>query len=88
MTTNELAARYELRRGHDGTTISQHCSLPCGQHAIETVTLRQLMGERPPGPLEWVEGILVDLVADQPVMFTRSLVPLDGRPPAEILDYK
>jgi hypothetical protein len=46
-----------------------------------------MMGANPPGPLEWVETHVVELASGQAVAHTRSLVPLDGCPPPEVMRW-
>jgi hypothetical protein len=79
-----LAVTHHLRRAHDDSVISAHCGLRCAQQALEELTRGQMMGTDPPGPLQWVEAQLVDLTSGGVCMFTRGLVPLGGRPPAEV----
>lgn len=82
-----LPVTHHLRRAHDHSLISAHCGLGCAQQALEALTLAAMMGEHPPGPLEWVEAQLVEAATGELVMFTRGLVPLDGQPPAEVLSW-
>ncbi|WP_141243202.1 hypothetical protein [Geodermatophilus obscurus] len=91
MTTSRprasLPVTHEIRRLHDGSVISSHCSRDCALAAFEQLLLAQMMGEDPPGPLQWVEAHLVDLATGQTGASTRGLVPLDGRVPPEVLRW-
>lgn len=73
-----------LRRAHDGTLISAHGSRACAQAALGQVSLAAMMGENPPGPLEWVTTHLVDVATGTVLEFTGGLVPLDGIAPPEV----
>ena len=79
-----LAVTHHIRRAHDDSVISAHCGLRCAQQALEELTLGQMMGTNPPGPLQWVEAQLIDLASGEVGMFTRGLWPLYVLPPAEV----
>ncbi len=83
-----LAVTHHLRRAHDGSVISAHCGPDCARAALADLTLTQMIGEHPPGPLQWVEAQLVDAATSAVLGFTRGLVPLDGQPPAEVHTYR
>lgn len=82
-----LTLTHEIRRAHDDSLISGHCSSACALGAFEELTLARMMGENPPGPLERVEAHLVDLATGQVTATTGGLVPLDGIAPPEILSW-
>jgi hypothetical protein len=42
-----------------------------------------IMGDNPPGPLEFARVHLVDIATGQELGFATGLVPLDGIPPVE-----
>jgi hypothetical protein len=73
-----LPVTHVLRRAHDDSVISGHCSLACARSALERVSLAAMAGANPPGPLEWVTAHLVDLASGQVLEFTGGLVPVDG----------
>jgi hypothetical protein len=82
-----LPVTHEIRRLHDGSVISSHCNRDCALAAFERLSLAQLMGEDPLGPLQWVEAHLVELASGQTAASTRGLVPFDGRVPPEVLRW-
>lgn len=82
-----LPVTHAVRRTHDGSVISYHCGLSCGQAAMERLSLAQMMGGTPPGPLEQVQAQLVDLVTDEVLGFVGGLIPLDGAAPPEVLSW-
>lgn len=82
-----LMVTHEIRRAHDDSVISGHCSSACALGAFEELTLAQMMGDNPPGPLEPVEARLVDLATGQVTATTGGLVPLDGLAPPEVLSW-
>ena len=51
-----LAVTHEVRREHDGSVISAHCCLDCAYLAHGKLSLAAMMGDNPPGPLEWVRA--------------------------------
>ena len=75
-----IRATHQLRRVHDGSVISTHCSGPCGADAMEHLTLAELIGPNPPGPLEYVNVELIDLATGTAEGWTRGLTPLSGDP--------
>lgn len=83
-----LAVTHEIRRVHDDSVISAHCSPDCARTAFRGLHLADMMGgDNQPGPLEYVEAHLVDLATGQAVMFTQGLVPLDGIAPVKVESY-
>ena len=78
---------HEIRRAHDDSVISGHCCNACAVTAFEQLTLAQMMGENPLGPLEPVEARLIDLATNEVTASAGGLVPLDGVAPAEILSW-
>jgi len=91
MTTSNgpgwLMVTHEIRRAHDDSVISGHCCSACVLGAFERLTLGQMMGDNPPGPLERVEAHLVDLASGAVTATTIGLVPLDGIAPPEVLSW-
>ena len=83
----QLPVTWEIRRVHDNSVVSAHCCLGCVTHAFGRLTTADMMGEHPPGPLEWAEVEAVNVATGEAGMFTRALVPLDGLPPAEVISY-
>ena len=75
-----IRATHQLRRAHDGSVISTHCSVDCGAGALAELTLAQLIGPNSPGPLEQVRGELVDLATGEAVGFSTGITPLNGEP--------
>ena len=67
--------------------VARDCCSACALGAFEQLTLAQLMGDNPPGPLEPVEARLVDLATGQVTATTGGLVPLDGIAPPEVLSW-
>jgi len=86
-TPGWLMVTHEIRRAHDDSVISAHCCSACALGAFEQLTLAQLMGDNPPGPLEPVEARLVDLGSGEVTATTGGLVPLDGMAPPEVLSW-
>ena len=82
-----LMVTHEIHRAHDDSVISGHCSSACALGAFEDLTLAQMMGDNPPGPLEPVEARLVDLGSGEVTATTGGLVPLDGMAPPEVLSW-
>jgi hypothetical protein len=79
--------RWEIRRRHDGSLVSAHCSPTCGRRAINDLTLAQALGDNPPGPLEWAWTDLIDPATGRPGMWTSHLVPLDHTALPEVLSW-
>jgi hypothetical protein len=75
-----VRATHQLRRSHDGSVISTHCSLVCGLAALEELMLAEKIGAVSPGPLQPVRVDLIDLATGQPGAFTTGLTPLNGEP--------
>ena len=82
-----LMVTHEIRRAHDDSLISAHCCSACALTGFEQLTLAQMMGENPPGPVQPVEARLVDLVANQVTATAGGLVPVDGQAPPEVLSW-
>ncbi len=82
-----LQVTHELRRAHDDSVISVHCSSGCALEAFERLTLAQIMGNTPPGPLERVEARLVDLATGEVAATAGGTVPPDGVAPPEIFSW-
>ena len=75
-----IRATHQLRRVHDGSVISTHCSGPCGADAMANLPLAELLGPNPPGPLQYVNVELIDLTTGKAEGWTRGLTPLSGEP--------
>ena len=75
-----LPVTHQLVRRHDGSLISKHCCSSCGMQALEDLTLAQIIGPNPPGPLRDVWADLVDVASGQAVAWTLGLTPLNGEP--------
>ena len=75
-----IRATHQLRRVHDSSVISTHCSGPCGADAMEHLSLAELIGPNPPGPLQYVNVELIDLATGTAEGWTRGLTPLSGDP--------
>ncbi|SCX60510.1 hypothetical protein SAMN03159343_4109 [Klenkia marina] len=75
-----IRATHQLRRVHDSSVISTHCSGPCGVEAMANLSLAELIGPNPPGPLEYVNVELIDLATGKAEGCTRGLTPLSGDP--------
>ena len=86
-TPGWLMVTHEIRRAHDDSVISAHCCSACALGAFEELTLAQMMGENPPGPLEFVDAQLVDLAANEVTATARGLVPVDGKSPPEVVSW-
>lgn len=82
-----LAVTHELRRAHDGSVISSHCCRDCAWQALESLTLPDLLGDNPPGLLQWAEVHVVVVATGARIAFTRGLVPLDQHAPAQVTSY-
>lgn len=75
-----IRATHQLRRLHDGSVISTHCSLTCGLQALEDLTLTAKIGPNYPGPLQEIRVDLYDLATGEPGAFTVGMTPLSGEP--------
>ena len=75
-----IRATHQLRRVHDDSVISTHCSPACAVQALEDLTLAQKIGPNSPGPLERIRVELIDLATGEAVGFTTGMTPLNGEP--------
>ena len=75
-----IRATHQLRRVHDNSVISTHCSLACGLQALEELTLAQKIGPNSPGPLERIRVELIDLATGEAGAFTVGMTPLNHEP--------
>ena len=78
--------RYQIRRRHDDSLISAHCCTASALTAFERLTLADLMGPIPAGPLEWAEADIIEVATGASVAYTRGLVPRQPSAPAPTSD--